>query len=110
MWRWLGIPWLVRRWAFRRGVRSQNDLVHFIALVVIGRAAFLRRNARIKGVYGREPVWLVLSGLFFAKDLVERLTVKDAEVVTTETLRAGDRIQISPIAPSTRSSRRAAST
>ena len=109
MWRWSGIPWLVRRWAYRGGLRSQNDLVHFVALLVVGRGAFLRRSARVRGVYGREPIWLAMAGLFFAKDTVGKLTRKEVEYVTTERLRVGDRVQISPIPPSTRRGRRAAS-
>jgi hypothetical protein len=105
----LGISWLLRRWAFRRGVRSQNDLIHFAALVVIGRSAFLRRNARIKGVYGREPAWVALAGLFFVTDLVRKIAVKEADVVTTEVLRVGDRVQISSIPPRSRRGRRATS-
>ena len=109
MWRWFGIPFLVRRWAFRSGVRSDNRLAYFVAMVVIGRSAFLRRNARLKGVYGNEMGWRVLAGAFFAKDLVEKLTVKEVEVVTTETLKAGERLQLTSIPPSTRRGRRAAS-
>jgi hypothetical protein len=107
--RWFGIPWLVRRWAFRRGVRSGNDLVHFAALVVIGRSAFLRRTARIKGVRGREPAWLALAGVFFAKDILTKLTVKETEMLSTEILRAGQHVTITSIAPTTRRRRRAAS-
>lgn len=102
-----GFSWVLRRWAYRRGLRSQSDLVHFAALLVVGRAAFLRRTARVKGVYGREPVWVAVAGLFFAKDTFEKLTRKEVEFLTTEHLRAGDRLQITPIPPSTRRRRRA---
>lgn len=109
MWRWFGIPWLMRRWAYRRGLRSQNDLTYFLALLYVGRTAFLRRSARVRGVYGREPVWLAVAGVFFAKDLVTKLTVKEVDVLTTETLRAGDSIRITSVPPSRRRGRRAAS-
>lgn len=109
MWRWFGIPWLVRRWAFRSGVRSDNQVAYFVAMVVIGRSAYLRRNARIKGVYGRDTGWRVLAGAFFAKDLIAKLTVKEVDVLRTETLKAGERIQVTSIPPSTRRGRRAAS-
>lgn len=107
MFRWFGIPWLVRRWAFRSGVRSDNRVEYFLAMVVIGRAAYLRRSAKIRGVYGNETGWRVLAGFFYAKDLLAKLTVKEVDVLTTETLKAGERVQITSIPPAGRRRRRA---
>jgi hypothetical protein len=84
----------IRRWTMRRGLRSNNDLVRFFALVYVGRTAFLRTNATRRGVYGREGPWQALAAVFFVGDIVKKLTGREVEIVSTERLEIGDSVVV----------------
>lgn len=101
--------WWIRRWALGRGLRSDNEAFRFIGHLVLGGTGFLRARASRRGVVRRQPAWVAVARLFFVIDLVRRFGVKEVDVLPTETLRAGDRIQITSIPPRGRRGRRSTS-
>ena len=91
--------WILRRWAMYQGVRSNSALLRFAALLFIGRSQFLRRTSMRQGVYGGNRGWQAVAGMFFLNDMVKKLTVKETETLTTETLKAGQSVLITSIPP-----------
>ena len=100
--------WIIRRWAMYQGVRSESALFRFLALLLIGRTQFLRTSSMRRGVYGGSRGWQAVAGVFFLNDMVKKLTVRETEKLSIETLKAGQSVLVTSIPPSEKRSRRSA--
>ena len=100
--------WILRRWALYTGMRSSSGAVRFVALLAVGRAAFLRTSATRRGVYGGNRLWQTVAAAFFLNDIVKKLTVKETEVLATDRLRPGDQILVRTLPARSRRGRRSA--
>lgn len=100
--------WIIRRWAMYQGVRSDSALFRFLALFLIGRTQFLRRMAMRQGVYGGSRGWQAMAGVFFLNDMSKKFTAKQAELLSKETLTAGQTVVVTSIPPKRKRGKRSA--
>ena len=68
----------------------------------------LKRRALREGVLGGSWAWRAVAVVAFGVPLIRRYAGRHAEIVLIEELRPGDRMLITPIAPSSRRQRRRA--
>jgi hypothetical protein len=59
----------------------------------------VRTRAIHRGILGSSPLWRAVAVVIFGRRLLKRLMGKNAEHLGTETLRAGQEVQIEAIAP-----------
>lgn len=100
--------WLIRRWAVYSGVRSESALFRFLALYLIGRSQFLRTTSMRRGVYGSSRGWQVVAGVFFLNDIAKKLTVRESEKLSVETLKGGQSVLVTSIPPTKKRGKRSA--
>jgi hypothetical protein len=71
-------------------------------------SVLIRRRAISRGIFGSDPFWRVVAVIIFARRFMKRIMGRNEEYLGTETLTAGQRVQIEAIAPPTRGDRRGA--
>ena len=67
----------------------------------------VRTRAIHRGILGSSPLWRAIAIAMFGRRLLKRLVGKNAENLGTETLRAGQMVQIEAIDPAGPRGRRA---
>ncbi len=77
-----------------------------MALIPAATVAVLKRRALRDGIFGQSTAWKLVAVVAFGGPLLRRLVSKRSEVVLIEELRPGESMQITPIAPAGRRSRR----
>jgi hypothetical protein len=97
----------LRRRVLRRGMRSKNDVVRLLALIMIGRPALVRHTAFTEGLAGRDRFWRVVAFGFLAQDVIRKFTVKEPERLGIERLVPGQSVTVTALPASARRSRRA---
>jgi hypothetical protein len=99
----------LRRRAMRSGMRSDNEIVRLVALLIVGRPALVRQTAFRQGFTRRDGFWRSVAYVILVGDLVRRLTVKEPDRLGVETLVEGQRVTVSALPrPTRRQLRRAA--
>lgn len=101
---------IIRRQAMRRGVRSNNEVVRLLALVIVGRPALIRKTANVEGLRGSSRMWRFVAVGFLLNDLYRKLAVREPDRLGTERLREGQSVTVVTMhRPTRRERRRAAS-
>lgn len=77
-----------------------------MALLPAAAVAVVKRRALRDGIFGQSAAWKFVAVVAFGGPLLRRLIAKRPEVVLIEELRPGESMQITPIAPAGRRSRR----
>lgn len=77
-------------------------------LVPIATVALLKKRALREGVFGGSWPWRFVAVAVFGLPLLRRIMGRHTEILLVEELRPGDRMLITPIAPTTRRQRRKA--
>lgn len=77
-------------------------------LVPIATVAVLKKRALREGVFGGSWPWRFVALAVFGLPVLRRAMGKHSEIVLVEELGPGDRMLITPIAPTTRRQRRKA--
>ncbi|MEX2626285.1 MAG: hypothetical protein WD225_05340 [Ilumatobacteraceae bacterium] len=75
-------------------------------LLPAAAVSVLKRRALRDGIFGQSTAWRVVAVVAFGAPLVRRLVAKRPDVVLIEELLPGESMQITPIAPTSRRSRR----
>ena len=71
-------------------------------------SVLIRRRALQKGVFGSSALWRAVAVVVFGSRFLKRVFGKHPDYLGTETLKAGQFLQITAIAPPTRRERREA--
>jgi hypothetical protein len=98
---------IVKRRAMRRGLRSNNQVWRWIAVLIVGRSSVVRSIAIRDGLRGGNRFWRTVALGIMVTDLAAKVTVKQPERVATERLRVGQSVRITALPPD--GGRRAAS-
>ena len=99
----------LRRRALRKGVSSQNELFRLISLLLVGRPEIVRRNAYRQGLRGSSRFWRLIAYGFVLNDVGRKLTVKEPDQLGVERLVEGQSVSITALPRATGRSRRHAS-
>jgi hypothetical protein len=71
-------------------------------------SVLIRRRALQRGVFGSSALWRAVAVVVFGSQFLKKVFGKNPEYLGTETLKAGQFLQITAIAPLTRRERREA--